>query len=244
METKKRKKKKQPKPPREKQTGNLLLFRKLTGVVKYGSGFYNLYLYEGGKMHSNSNEIKVQVFRNEIPCEHIVQIYLNEYQLVNSLENFAVEGFQKGESVIIIATSAHLNALRNRLILRKFNVDELCDSDIYIPLNADDTLSKFIVNGWPDAILFTKLFWKILARARAKNRRVRAFGEMVALLWSKGNFAATINLEYLWNSFQQIERFTLFCAYPKSEFLPGSRIPVEGVCCTHSKVIMGYEVAS
>jgi hypothetical protein len=52
----------------------------------------------------------------------------------------------------------------------------------------------------------------LLARARANGRRVRAFGEMVALLWEQGHHSATVRLEPQWGSFCRRETFPLFCA--------------------------------
>jgi hypothetical protein len=56
-----------------------------------------------------------------------------------------------------------------------------------------------MVDGWPDEERFSRLVNRLLARATAKNRPVRAFGEMVALLWGSGNVEATLPLEHLWN---------------------------------------------
>ena len=53
----------------------------------------------------------------------------------------------------------------------------------------------------------------MVAQAAQNGRRVRAFGEMVALLWSEGNQAAAIRLEELWNELALSQTFCLFCAY-------------------------------
>ena len=59
-----------------------------------------------------------------------------------------------------------------------------------------------------------------LLRAPAKSdvRRVRAFGEMVAVLWARGDQAATVRLEHLWHNLCQRHEFSLFCTYPKAGF--------------------------
>ena len=58
----------------------------------------------------------------------------------------------------------------------------------------------------------------ILERGNCRQRRIRAFGEMVAILWAQGNDGATVRLEHLWNKFSQKAQFCLFCAYPKAGF--------------------------
>jgi hypothetical protein len=56
--------------------------------------------------------------------------------------------------------------------------------------------------GWPDEDKFNKTLFSILTKARgANNRKIRAFGEMAALLWAQGNTGATVNLEHLWSKF-------------------------------------------
>ena len=58
----------------------------------------------------------------------------------------------------------------------------------------------------------------LLTRGRAGGRRVRAFGEMVAVMWARGEQGATVRLEHLWHRLCQSEAFSLFCAYPRIGF--------------------------
>ena len=73
-----------------------------------------------------------------------------------------------------------------------------------------------MINNWPDENLFRLLVIGLLHRAKRNKRPVRAFGEMVALLWAQGFNGATVQLEHLWNNFCETEAFSLFCAYPRS----------------------------
>jgi hypothetical protein len=192
------------------------------------------------------NWIKVStgVFWGEIaPCDHVLQIYDNDEVFLNLLEGFVVDGFNAGDSVIIIATKEHLNALNNRLRNNGFDLFFLTLSDHYIPLDCSETLSQFMINGWPDEILFNHLISGLLARGRKGNRQVRAFGEMVAELWAQGHSGATVHLEHLWNRFCASETFKLFCAYPKSGFTQDANTSLRSICCSHSKLISG-ELAS
>ncbi|MEO6305309.1 MAG: MEDS domain-containing protein [Bacteroidia bacterium] len=182
----------------------------------------------------------VQDFWGEIaPCNHLLQIYENDYVFLNSLEGFAGSGILAGDSVIIIATKQHLHALDARLMDQGFDLPDLIAKKQYFPLNAKDTLAKFMINGWPDEVLFIDLVTKLMREAKSDNRNVRAFGEMVALLWSQGNNGATVKLEHLWNQFCENEEFSLFCAYPKSGFTQDPTISIEHICSAHSKIISG-----
>lgn len=180
----------------------------------------------------------MQFFWGEIaPRDHVVQLYEDENSFVNSLEGFVASGFIAGDSVIVIATDAHLKLLNQRLIAAGFDISRFIADDIYIPLDADETLEMFMKNGWPEETRFMKLIKGILHRARRDNRRVRAFGEMVAQLWKDGKTEATHELEKFWNKLQAQELFCLFCAYPKKNI--GNLVQSNHVCDHHTKVISG-----
>jgi hypothetical protein len=87
-----------------------------------------------------------------------------------------------------------------------------------MPFDAEVVLSKFMINGWPDEDLFMDVITDLMRKAKSEGRHVRAFGEMVAILWAKGLVGATVRLEHLWNKFCEKQTFSLFCAYPQSGF--------------------------
>ncbi|MES2733996.1 MAG: MEDS domain-containing protein [Bacteroidota bacterium] len=190
---------------------------------------------------SNLQQCKTKVFWGELaPCDHIVQIYENDDVFLDLLEGFIGDGINEGDSVIVIATDVHLQAIQDRLMAHAVRVDILISESQYIPLNAEETLSKFMVNGWPDETLFLELITELTAKSRVKNRQVRAFGEMVALLWAKGHCGATVQLEHLWNKFCKTESLRLFCAYPKAGFTQEATTSLQTICETHSKVITDF----
>lgn len=180
------------------------------------------------------------VFWGEIaPCDHVVQIYEDDNVFLDLLAGFAGGGVTAGDSVIVIATAAHLKSLEKRLRDSGFNLTDLVAGNQYIPLDAEKTLARFMVNDWPDENLFNHVVSELLVKARGSGRKVRAFGEMVAILWAKGQVGATIRLEQLWNKFCENEAFCLFCAYPKSGFTQDASESVMHICGAHSKMITG-----
>jgi hypothetical protein len=183
------------------------------------------------------------IFWGEIaPTDHLVQIYDTDAVMLDSLEGFIINGINSGDSVLIIATNDHIHALNVRLKLHGHNPDKLIETHQYIPLNAHETLAKFMRIGWPNEELFMKTVKDIITLARGKEkRRVRAFGEMVAILWSQGYSGATVQLEHLWNKFCEKEEFCLFCAYPKSGFTQDPHTSIKHICSTHTKVISGLK---
>ncbi len=94
-----------------------------------------------------------------------------------------------------------------------------------------------MVDEWPDEPLFTRAIESVLARV-TKPRDLRAFGEMVALLWADGNRQAAVRLEEMWNTFMKTHALALCCAYPLHSF--GSDADASlflKVCAKHTPVL-------
>ena len=188
-------------------------------------------------------QTKTDIFWGEIaPCDHVLQIYENDGVFLDALTGFVGGGINVDECCIVIATDAHLHALEARLKSYGIYIESLIADNRYIPLNAEETLAKFMVNGWPDENLFNQTVSALIKNGRNHNKRkIRAFGEMVAILWAQGNNGATVRLEHLWNKFCQKETFCLFCAYPKSGFTEDISESMHHICCAHAKLIGGSE---
>lgn len=184
------------------------------------------------------NSAKIDVFWGEIaPCEHLVQLYDDGAVFLDALEGYIGGGLFAGDGTVVIATEAHLDALAMRLMASGVDLHAAIARDQYIPVRADATLAKFMVDGWPDEGLFQEVTRQLIARARGDRRRVRAFGEMVALLWVDGNCEAVVRLEQLWHDLCGKEAFSLFCAYPKLGFAQGASISAHDICALHSRVV-------
>ena len=180
---------------------------------------------------------KASVFWGKIaPCDHVVQIYENEQNFIHVLAQFVISGLEDGDGVIVIATSDHLLALNALFNESGINTDRLTDTQ-YFPLVAEKVLEKFMVNGWPNEKLFNEIISSLIRKVRNNNRKVRAFGEMVAILWQQGHSNATGQLERLWSNFCTNEMFCLFCAYPKSSFHHDINSSLEQICSEHSKLL-------
>lgn len=180
-----------------------------------------------------------QVFWGEIAtCNHSVQIYENDKVFLNTLESFAGAGLIAGDSIIIIATAEHLAALESRLTNQGFNMNFLVSSNRFIGLDAEETLAKYMVNGRVDEALFLKCITEVIHRAQKNNGTVRAFCEMVAVLWKLRLKEATITVEGLWDKLHHQKNFTLFCAYPKNLFFDDADA-LHRICTEHHKVIDG-----
>jgi hypothetical protein len=180
---------------------------------------------------------QVDVFWGELAAgEHCVHIYEDNEAFLDSLEGFAAGGIRQGDAIVLIATPGHLSALEARLTGNGFNVDAARARNQYIALDAEATLAKFMVAGWPDDALFAQVIGDVLKRAMRDHKKVRAFGEMVALMWARGECGATVRLEHLWSTLCHKESFSVFCAYPRTGFTQNPADSIAQVCAAHSKV--------
>jgi len=170
--------------------------------------------------------------------EHFVQFYESDDFLIESLGAFIGAGLGAGDGAIVIATPAHREALAGRLIAQGIDLETVQSRGQYVSLDAAETLAKFMVRGAPDETLFTKVVGNLLKKTSAGRRGLRAFGEMVALLWQDGNGTAAIQLEELWNKLSLIHSFSLFCAYPLADFDDEANgEPFSRICKAHTNVI-------
>ena len=152
------------------------------------------------------------------PGGHAGQVYASEAELVDTLTGYAGGALWNGEAVLLVATHAHVSALEIRLRESGLDLSFLRRDDRYVAVPAETTLEQISVDGRPDEARFTAVVEGLLERADWPRRRVRLFGEMVALLWQRGQYEAALHLERLWNRFLETHALPLLCAYPRRDF--------------------------
>jgi hypothetical protein len=178
------------------------------------------------------------VLENSADGSHIAQLYQSDLFLCQSVSVYIRAGLKRGEAVVIVSTPNHTDAFCRGLSADGFDVKALEKSGQMVLLDADATLSSISINGEPDREQFIKVVGGILEKAGDHYPRVRAFGEMVNLLWEKGELSRAIALEELWNDLAKTHAFSLFCAYVMDNFNPMVHDgPLQKVCKTHSYLI-------
>jgi signal transduction histidine kinase len=96
------------------------------------------------------------------------------------------------------------------------------------------------VDGVQEPARFHHLFGGLIARA-AETRRVRVFGEMVAILAAEGDHAGARALEGLWNGLQRSFPFSLLCAYPMHVFGQAALAESFGLLCAEHEDVTPTE---
>lgn len=173
---------------------------------------------------------------------HVVQFYTGDAALLGAISRFIGTALGAGDAAVVIATRAHRDGLFLQLQDRGFDVPGAVRQGRLIAVDAAETLSRFMLDGWPDPERFASVvggfFDQIRAVTGIEHPRVAAFGEMVALLWAEGHSEAAIRLEELWNDLARTHSFSLHCAYPITNFNRDE----DGdaflrICAAHSAVI-------
>lgn len=154
------------------------------------------------------------------PAEHAVQVYVELDEIAASVARFLDAGFGAGEPGLVIATPSHWQVFRGELERRGHDVADLQERGLLTCCDADDTLAAFMDGGLPSAARFEEAVGGILdeVAGRFPGQTVRAFGEMVDLLFRRGREEAAVALEELWNAALETRRFALLCAYELDVF--------------------------
>jgi PAS domain S-box-containing protein len=172
-----------------------------------------------------------------LPHDHVVQFYDDDDFLAASVATFVEVGLTNGQPVVIIATEEHREAFCRTLFRRGVEVDAACSSGQLILRDARDTLASFLVDGKPDWQRFQAQIGALLEKAsRPGAGPIRAYGEMVDLLWKDGKPQDAILLEQFWNDLSRTHSFALLCAYGMGNFHKEADGPAFGkVCGLHSR---------
>jgi hypothetical protein len=148
------------------------------------------------------------------PRDHVVQFYHHDEELAETVCSYLLGAVQDGGVAIVIATEAHRLVFDARLAAAGVDVAAARAGGAYRVFDAAETMSRFLVAGAPDRVAFEDVIGGVVQEAAAGGRPVRAYGEMVALLWDAGLVTAAIELEALWNDLGRQHPFSLLCAYP------------------------------
>jgi hypothetical protein len=161
--------------------------------------------------------------------DHFVHMYQDLEALADAVTDYIGTALERGEAAIVIATPAHRAKFLEKL--------EPGQGQLRL-LDAEETLARFMTNGMPEWQGFHEIVGGAIAEARLQYPAVRAYGEMVDVLWQAGRREAAIRLEEYWNELARLQTFSLFCAYSMDHLDPDAYGgPLESVCKLHTHLI-------
>ncbi len=171
------------------------------------------------------------ILANPHPCGHIVYPYTDENLVAQAVYLYASAGLRDGDAVVLIMTKAHREPIDRRLIADGFDTAELQRAGRLTYLVAEDLLTVLTLNGMPDEALFKSIIGRVLehAQKRAESHKVRAFGELVSLVWVN-NAQAAERLEQMWDGMIKHYSISLLCTYALGDRAP-SALPAALISC-------------
>lgn len=176
------------------------------------------------------------------PHGHVVHLYEDDASLARQVVPHLGGGLAAGESVIVIATAAHLARFRDGLASDGIDVGAAVADQRLLLLDASEALAGFLVDGRPEPTRFDATIGSTIRRALGQGP-VRAYGEMVDVLWGGGDVVAAMELESLWQDLQLQHPFTLYCAYAADAVgaLDGGAV---AVCGLHDQLVGRVDVSA
>ncbi|MFL5401786.1 MAG: MEDS domain-containing protein [Gemmatimonadales bacterium] len=174
------------------------------------------------------------------PEEHFLQLYGKDDRLLTeNVSRYLSEGLKRGDGLLVIATAEHRGSLVRKLRDEGGYSKAVLEGRLVF-LDAAATLNRFMVDGAPDQARFEAVIGEALqgVRSRAVHTGIRAYGEMVGVLWLAGQCQAAVWLEQLWNELLQSSDVSLFCAYPIDVLSPEfHHHAVDALLCAHTHVV-------
>jgi MEDS: MEthanogen/methylotroph, DcmR Sensory domain len=152
--------------------------------------------------------------------DHAVQFYGSEPSLIATVSDFIAPALAAGEPGIVIATGTHRPAILRELSARQIDCERAVDSGQLLLLDAVRTLETFMVGEEPDPARFDDHVGEVVAKLLRERpaAALRAYGEMVDVLWRAGRAEAAVKLEILWNKLARRHGFSLLCGYSMGSF--------------------------
>ncbi len=188
------------------------------------------------------SEPALQALKKPWPQSHLVQFYGTDDRLMSrNVGHFLASGLKLNGGVVIGSPQ------RNQAVAQeidKLGIDShrAQASGRLRFLDAEETLARFMVGGEPYWGRFERTIAQVIGEIGESvgHGGLRAYGEMVGVLWTKSQYAAAIRLEQFWNKLLSRSCASLFCGYPidlsSPAFVTG---PVDAILCTHTHVIPG-----
>jgi MEDS: MEthanogen/methylotroph, DcmR Sensory domain len=170
--------------------------------------------------------------------DHACHFYAEDAGLATTVASFLAPAFRSEDAVIAIGTRAHLSAIEQRLRSEGHPVDAVRTSGRYVTMDVELVIPALLRNGLPTQETFDAVVGAQVAKLAERHGHVRAFGEIVSVLWSRGKQQAAMRLEELWNEALGYHPLSLICGYS----LRGAWPPVDEpgqrrIMSLHSRLI-------
>lgn len=139
--------------------------------------------------------------------EHVVHFYRDDLDLCAAVTRFILQGVDRGERSIVLATETHWRAICESL---KQSGHEPATREVTF-VDADAMLRDIVVDGVPNTRRFAEAVQQFIDGAHPQ--RVRIFGELVTLLAERGLLDAALEIELVGHQLTASTGCEILCGY-------------------------------
>jgi len=191
-------------------------------------------------------ELSLEVQGGPKPHVHPVKIYEDDEGLSKMVVTYLSEGLRQDETLLVVATPAHWDAFARGLRDLGFDPQERADAGQLTVLDAGGTLARLMTGELPNRARFEAVISQAMDAAMAwrPEAPLRAYGEMVDLLWQEGRLESALRLEECWQDLMKKRPFSLLCGYKVSVLdSPELAEAMEKICACHTALIPAFDPA-
>jgi len=170
------------------------------------------------------------------PKTHMVYPYSNFEQIVPVVARFAGEGIARGESIVMMVTHEHREAILDSLFQDSIDARGLEKQGRLIFLDAAE---NDLLHDAPSPEAFNAFVGAAVRHgiASAPAGKVRVYGETVNQMCSCGSAEAAVRMEELWNSLEESRYIPVLCGYSLDALRPVSQDLRARILQTHNHVL-------
>jgi DNA-binding NarL/FixJ family response regulator len=148
---------------------------------------------------------------------HEAGSYSDETSLLDDYARFVGSALEAGHAAIYVGIRSRQEQVERRLQARGLDSDRARKEGRYLPLDLEQVLAAFMVDGRVDDARFLSAAASLLMRAASaaagERLRVAACGDGACTLWSDGRVEEAIRLEHLWDQLARTYNIDVFCGY-------------------------------
>ena len=179
-------------------------------------------------------------------ANHVVHFYDEQEALIQSAAAFLAGGLLRGAPALVLIAPPKVQAMQRKLGEMGVDVERATAARQLVLLDSSVTVELLLVDGMPDEQRFREVIGKQVTGMMDIWRpfQLHGFGDMVDLLYTRGDADAAIELERLWDDLAHREGFSLYCAYDATQFSHDRHRAAFHAICRHHNMIMPMQRGS
>lgn len=173
-------------------------------------------------------------------ANHAVHFFDEQEALVQGAASFLAGGLLRGAPALVLITPGRGVAMKQRLTQMGVDVSRAIAARQLALLDSTIVVETLLVDGMPDQQRFREVIGAHVAGLIEIWRpfQLLAFGDMVDVLYTRGDVEAAIELERLWDELAHRLGFALYCAYDAAQFTHDKhRAAFDAICRHHDLII-------